>query len=366
MWRRVWIFERKGKKRTMYYLRWYGDDGRMKTKVASISRRSAEDRRRELELKLNMGEYSETVDVRFTEVLREDLELIEGQLAPATVAGYGRQLQNFAEKAGDKHLHTITVADCERYFSKRLKEVRPATANSDLRCLKAAFERALKRGYLKVNPWKQIRPVREPERELRVLSTEEVGKLIDACPTLQWKAFVFTALTTGLRSGELCWLEWDDIDFDAGILTVRNKDEHRTKSARNRALALVPSALEVLGRLRLKKAGRWVFQTREGNRFGSNYRRDFNEIVTKAGIKRCTVHDLRRTFISHLAMAGVNEAVVQKLAGHASIETTLKHYTRILPEAAWRAPLQLPWANGSIFVSNSYQIGEDGGMQETA
>jgi integrase len=45
--------------------------------------------------------------------------------------------------------------------------------------------------------------------------------------------------------------------------------------------------------------------------------RGFGRIVKEAGIDHCSPHDLRRTFASHLAMAGVNEAVVQKLAGHA-------------------------------------------------
>ena len=51
-----------------------------------------------------------------------------------------------------------------------------------------------------------------------------------------------------------------------------------------------------------------------------------------------------RTFVSYLAMAGVNEAIVQKLAGHAAITTTLRHYTHILPESLRRAQQSLPYA----------------------
>lgn len=61
------------------------------------------------------------------------------------------------------------------------------------------------------------------------------------------------------------------------------------------------------------------------------------------------------TFISHLAMAGVSEAVAQKLAGRAWISTTLKHYTGILPEVLRAAPLRLPYAENAEGVSKVYR-----------
>jgi len=74
-----------------------------------------------------------------------------------------------------------------------------------------------------------------------------------------------------------------------------------------------------------------------------------------SGIERCTLHDLRRTFISHLAMAGVNEAVGQKLAGHAQLSTTLEHYTRIMPDALRSAQARLPFGNVFGVVPKSYR-----------
>jgi integrase len=77
----------------------------------------------------------------------------------------------------------------------------------------------------------------------------------------------------------------------------------------------------------------------------NNVQRDFGQIVKRAGIPHCTPHDLRRTFVSQLAMAGVNQAIVQKLAGHASIQTTIKHYTGVMPEALRAAQGRLPYDN---------------------
>ena len=55
----------------------------------------------------------------------------------------------------------------------------------------------------------------------------------------------------------------------------------------------------------------------------------FNDIVATAGIAKCTVHDLRRTFCTDLARLGVNQSVVQRLAGHVSPATTERYYQYI-------------------------------------
>ena len=60
-----------------------------------------------------------------------------------------------------------------------------------------------------------------------------------------------------------------------------------------------------------------------------NRARHCRRIVEAAGINRCTVHDLRRTFCSDLAAAGVNQVVVQRLAGHASMATTAQYYQAV-------------------------------------
>jgi integrase len=90
----------------------------------------------------------------------------------------------------------------------------------------------------------------------------------------------------------------------------------------------------------------------------SNVQRDVGQIVKGAGIPHCTPHDLRRTFASQLAMAGVNQVIVQKLAGHASIQTTIKHYTGVMPEALRAAQARLPY--DQLLQDVSYPDREEG------
>ena len=111
-----------------------------------------------------------------------------------------------------------------------------------------------------------------------------------------------------------------------------------------------------------------VFHTREGRPLRNNLQTNFRRIVARAGIRYCSLHDLRRTFITHLAMEGVNAAVVQKLAGHSSIQTTQKYYTNILPEALRSAQARLPFGEAirAVPVSDSYHAPKERRKEETA
>jgi len=121
---------------------------------------------------------------------------------------------------------------------------------------------------------------------------------------------------------------------------------------RHPILALVPAVCEVLRRVH--RDCEFVFHTQAGRRWRNNVQRGFGAIVKRAGMPHCTLHDLRRTFVSHLAMAGVNEAVVKDLAGHASISTTLRYYTRIMPQALRSAQARLPFDGVLQDVSDTY------------
>lgn len=252
----------------------------------------------------------------------EELGAMEGRMVEKSLADLERTLDAFRQFCGGKRLTRIAPTMVERYFSKRLREVSAATANKELRTLKAALSRAVRRGYLERNPASDVRQVREPEKTVRVLTAEEIGKLMAACPSPRWKALPALAVTTGMRLGEMLSLHWDDVNLESKTVWVRNTPGSPTKSRRDRVLALVPEVCELLEQL--PRSGELVFHTRDGRPWRNNVQTGFRRIVERAAIKPCTLHDLRRTFVSQLAMAGGNETVVQKLAGHASMGTTLK------------------------------------------
>jgi len=352
MWRRVWIWERKLKKGKAYCLRWHDESGRIRTETVGPERKLAERLSAERQHELNAGQFRTPRRVSYEEFGREEVEVMQGQMAPASLKELELVLRQFGKVCRDIRLTNISSRLVEQFFAQRLKSAKPATANKSLRTLKAAFNRAVRRGYLERNPIVGLKPVREPEREVRVLTAEEIGKLLEACPSLRWRTLVALAVTTGMRLGEMLSLHWDDLDVESGTVWVRNRPGSPTKSRRNRVLALAPGVCGLLKQLPC--SGELVFHDGDGRPWRNNVQTGFRRIVKRAGIKYCTLHDLRRTFVSQLAMAGVNEAVVQKLAGHASMGTTLKYYTHIMPEALRIAQARLPFVEVLRDVSHTY------------
>ena len=364
MWRKVWIWKRELKKGAVYCLRWNDDFGRVKTETIGPDKKLVERILRGREEQLNSGMLRTVPNIALSEFTAEELEMMKGQLSKGSIDILRQTLTEFIEAVGNRKLKDITPKMIESYFSGRLQERKRATANKHLRTLKASLNRAVRRGYLQHSPARDIKQVREQEKAMRVLSTEEVEALLRACPSLRWKALVALGVSTGMRIGELLALEWSDLDLDKGVVQVINKPGHSTKSRKNRYLALMPEVRDLLGQLSRK--GTRVFHTPAGKPWGNNVRRDFNAIVKKSGILRCTFHDLRRTFASHLAMNGVNEAVVQKLTGHANIQTTLKHYTNILPDSLRAAQATLPFGKAIRDVSDTYHGGKSAKTRKTA
>jgi integrase len=163
----------------------------------------------------------------------------------------------------------------------------------------------------------------------RVLSNEEEIKLLAACDESQLryraphlKHVVLVALYTGLRRGETLRLRWSDIDFEKGRLSVRKS---KTKSGR-REDYLNSMLHQQLFSLSRREHGECVFPSPgrfqtpgQPERHIADVKNAFRRAVRLAGIKKITFHQLRTTFRSRLADAGIPLPVIQKLAGHAPI-----------------------------------------------
>ena len=310
----------------------------MRTEAVGTVEKDAEVERRAREYALNHLAYRSVEPIRLKAYLDEHLELAAGRLAPRTLGGQRSVIRHFVAEIGEaRMLESIRPRDVERWLAARLKAVKPATANHDLRTLRGIFERGIARGYLRENPFRAVDRMREPEKEPDVLSTEEIVRLIQACPDERWRAFVVVALCTGMRSAELCYLEWDDIDLEGGTVIVKSKAEHVTKSRKNRLLPLADSVVTMLRAL--PRTDRYVFPAPEGGAWNSwRLLRAFKKVTEDAGLT-CTVKVLRATCSTHLE----NLAVAQYWLGHASITTTRKNYTRVLPASVREAAGRIRW-----------------------
>lgn len=145
---------------------------------------------------------------------------------------------------------------------------------------------------------------------------------------------------TGLRVGELSALKHSD--FENGRLhiertEVRYEDEtgksifevsdHAKTDAGNRTLILSKAAIEVLKEIRLKNPfGEYMFM-KDGKRMLSQvYARRILQICDKLGIKRRSMHKIRKTFATKMINAGVDERIIISQMGHTDIACTKNYY----------------------------------------
>jgi integrase len=159
-------------------------------------------------------------------------------------------------------------------------------------------------------------------------------RVLDEEPDQNAAAFIRLALFTGMRKGALMALQWTDIDFERGFITLQG--EH----AKNKKTERIPLSGPARGVLEsVERTGSlYVFPGRGGGK-----RADFKKIALrvrdKAGLPADfrPLHGLRHTFASWLASSGaVDLYTLQKLLTHGSAQMT-QRYAHLADEALQRA-----------------------------
>ena len=165
-----------------------------------------------------------------------------------------------------------------------------------------------------------------PRRRKRlpvVLSENEVKRILEAAPSLRDKLLLGLMYATGIRVSEVVRLRWRDIDFERRIVSV-----WQGKGNTDRKVMLPTSFAPLLQEMSDRfRPDEFVFPS-GGERKGRylsprTAQRVMARAVRIAGIgKRATPHSLRHAFATHLLENGTDIRFIQKLLGHAKLETT--------------------------------------------
>tara|TARA_R110000868_G_scaffold410169_1_gene697427 strand:- start:5788 stop:7005 length:1218 start_codon:yes stop_codon:yes gene_type:complete len=252
------------------------------------------------------------------------------QLKPATIKEYERLRDDIiGPHLGQLPAADLSHQDIQRFHAETLKG-RPYLANRCLALLRAAFNKA--EHLIGRNPARGIQKNHEHART-RVLSLDEMQRLGAALrdPEVLAREGVYCCaalgfmLMTGRRKHEVLKLKWADISPDMTTITLQ---DHKSSRLRGAAVHVLGSpATKLLKTLPKIAKNPYVFAStaKEGVHL-QNVDETWRRVCERAEIVDARIHDLRRTNASHAANIGIDVHSTSRLLGHASVNTTTRHY----------------------------------------
>jgi integrase len=177
--------------------------------------------------------------------------------AESTLVRYRSAIRaNISPRLGRLDITRVGPAELDRFYGQLGRSgLKPLSTRKSHAILSAAFNQAVKWGWVDTNPVLRSSPPAQRVREIHPPAQEELRRLLDACANdhQDLGSLIYVAATTGARRGELCGLCWSDIDLDLAALTIARSISANqlvavkdTKTHQASRIALDPSTVGVL------------------------------------------------------------------------------------------------------------------------
>jgi integrase/recombinase XerD len=275
-----------------------------------------------------------------------EMMAVERNAAANTLAAYGRDLEDahafLADRGG------LTGADAEAveawFADLGRRGLSPATAARRRSAVRQFYRFCLGEGWRTDDPSRRIDAPKQGRPLPKVLSREEVDRIIAAAGAKDGRQGVRLACmiellyASGLRISELLALRLDALARDPAYLIVKGKGgKERLAPLNDAARAAVKAYLEVRPEFLPKgdAATPWLYPSRGagGRLTARRFAQLLDEAAVAAGVdpEKVSPHVLRHAFATHLLEGGADLRVVQTLLGHADISTT-QVYTHVMGE----------------------------------
>jgi integrase len=248
-----------------------------------------------------------------------------------------RRLERVKGKLGKLALGDLTMADVARLHSA-IGRTAPVEANRIVQLLTAALNKAIEWGHLPegaANPAGRVKRYGEKSRE-RFLTRDELPaalRALNAVDHVYVRGALMLILLAGLRKSEALRLEWTHVDLENRLLRIPE-----TKVGKGRSVPLTDAAVRLLEGLPREEGNPYTFPGRYASTHlsVSLLDRSWRDVREAADVPDVTVHDLRRSCGSHLAMSGVGLPIIGAILGHAAPQATAI-YARLQPDSGREA-----------------------------
>lgn len=321
----------KGGKKSLY---WYVEVGlpngkkikRSIGKVGEMTKAVARQVEQDLKRKVKLGQWEmiQATIPTFNEFIPEFISYLKEIKQNRGWKGAKACVATFAKCFGSKKLSEITSANVEDFKRIRTKEgKKPATTNSDLAFVRHLFNYAERcNKFYGKNPVSISGLLPVNNQKTRVLTIEEEMNLLENCRDFL-KPIVLMALHTGMRSGEIRTLKWENVDFNINTITIEMTN---SKTKRTRIIPVNQVLRKVLLEQKLKTgSSAYVFGVERALKDKSNHDYYFKLACKQAKILGLRFHDLRHTAATRMIEAGASIVAVSKILGHSDIKMTMRY-----------------------------------------
>lgn len=283
-------------------------------------------------------------------------EIKGNNVRPNTIRNYKERYEkNIEENIGNMLLKDVKPIHCQMILNKMAEKYRNSTIKQARITLYNMFQNAVDNDIIVKNPvTKNVECNSGKEsKEKRVLTKEEQKLFLESVKTSSnYNQYAFI-LQTGLRTGEMIGLRWEDVDFEKKVVHIRRTMEYRhsvgewrvgePKSKSGiRDVPLTEEAIRILKSQREKNCqlkivpiefNEYVFLSRKGEPTkNSSYDTRIFHYCDKIGIKRFSMHTLRHTFATRCIEAGIKPKTLQMILGHSNIGITMNLYVHVTEE----------------------------------
>ena len=231
------------------------------------------------------------------------------------------------QEFGNPIISEISIKDFDKFISSKHSKA-PYSAAMVYRVAKAAFNKAIQWGYLKVNPLMSLKIPKLPKKRPVFINEDELTIILSKIINDKIRRICVFAFFTGMRISEITHLTWEGINLKEKTIVVKNTHIFTTKSKSERTIPMCDKVLEIVSIERkfcsVKNSDEFVFQKYPGVK----YNEDFISRTFKMGVKRTSLnpsihfHSLRHSFASILVSRGASLYMVKELLGHSDFATT--------------------------------------------
>jgi len=272
------------------------------------------------------------------------------KLRPTTQATYENRIYgHIIPSIGKIPISKLTQNDLQQFYARLKRTGRKVnvelkgTGVSDRMVrschalCRSSLEKAVEEGLITRNPSIGCKLPPKKNGEMKVLTQNEIVRLLNQAYDEGYYEMFLLELTTGMRRGEILGLKWRDLNLETGELNIKRQlttkgiSVPKTKSS-IRTVLLPPDMLDLLREMKKTAKYDWIFPSpvKEGEpRNPTAITKRFRIMLERAHCKHVRFHDLRHTFATMALENGMDVKTLSAMIGHVSSETTLNIYSHV-------------------------------------